>query len=342
MRIAALIGLLLCPWLQAAAQAQNSNGQAPPVAEVQFFRIGTGGQSGTYFPIGDLIARTISDVPQGMMKCAAPRCGVPGLTAVAQTSNGSVANVAALQEGAIEAALVQADVAHWAHEATALYQGKPRHDRLRFLAHLYSEAMHVVVRKDADIGKIEDLRGRPVALDEPGSGTLVHVRSLLAAHGLTETALRGVYVKPELALPQMAQGRLDAFFIVAGWPTKAVLDALASSHAHLLPLDAKRAAAVVAQNPFLSIGQIPAGAYPGSPPVQTLMVGAHLLVRADLPDTLIDAVLTQLWSERGMTILHGGHPRGADIRFDAALTGRSIPFHPAAERFYRQRGLLPG
>jgi TRAP transporter TAXI family solute receptor len=307
-------------------------------------RIGTGGQTGTYFPIGNLIARAVTEMPVGPDCGAADarngRCGVPGLVAVAQISNGSVANVAALQNGEIEMALVQADIADWAFNAREIFAGKPRQDRLRFIAHLYSEAMHAVVRREARIGGIAELRGRAVAMDEPGSGTLVHVRNLLRAYGLSEADLRPVYIKPDLALPRMQAGQLDVFFIVAGWPTPAVRDALSGGQAGLLGLEADAANRLTRQNPFLSYGGIPAGAYPGQPAVTTLMVGAQLAVRADLPDEIVQAVLEAMWSRRGGAILATGHPRGADIRFDDALTGRSIPLHPGAERFYRARGRI--
>jgi len=308
--------------------------------ESRFFRIATGGQSGTYFPVGLLIAQAISDMPAGP-NCAEPRCGVPGLVGVAQISNGSVANMAALQAREVEAALVQADVAHWAFEAKEIYQGKPRHDRVRFLANLYPEAMHVVARRQSGIDTLAALKGRKVALDEPGSGTLIHARNLLTAYSLREADLQGVYVKADLAVPQLIEGRLDAFFMVAGWPAKPVLDALASGHARLLPIDVDPAAGPLKSNPFLTKGEIPAHAYVGIPAVPSLMVGAQLVARADLPDDLVEAVLTALWSERGQSILRRGHPRAADIRFEAALEGRSLPLHPGADRFYRDRGLRP-
>lgn len=312
-------------------------------------RIGTGGQAGTYFPIGSLIARALSDMPVGpgceaadARKAASgdSRCGVPGLVAVAQTSNGSVANATALQNGEIELALVQADVADWAFNAREIFAGKLRHDRLRFVAHLYAEAMQVVVRREARINAVSDLRGRMVAMDEPGSGTLVHVRNLLAAYRLSEADLKPVYIKPDLALPRLLIGQLDAFSIVAGWPTRAVSDALASGQASLVGIDAEAANRLVRQNPFLSYGQIPAGTYPGQPALPTLMVGAQLLVRADLADERVEAVLEALWSRRGQALLSNGHPRGADIRFADALTGRSLPLHAGAARYYRARGVL--
>jgi TRAP-type uncharacterized transport system substrate-binding protein len=54
--------------------------------EAKFFRIGTGGAGGTYFPIGGLIANAIS-APPGSMPCdKGGACGVPGLVAIAQTT----------------------------------------------------------------------------------------------------------------------------------------------------------------------------------------------------------------------------------------------------------------
>jgi TRAP transporter TAXI family solute receptor len=168
----------------------------------------------------------------------------------------------------------------------------------------------------------------------------VHVRNLLRAYNLSEADLKPVYIKPDLALPRLQIGQLDLFFIVAGWPTRAVSDAVNSGQASLLAIDTDGANRLIKQNPFLSYGRIPAGAYQGQPAVPTLMVGAQLAVRADLPDDLVHAMLEAMWSQRGTAILAAGHPRGADIRFDDALTGRSIPLHPGAERFYRARGRI--
>lgn len=318
---------------------------APIEQTITLLRIGTGGQAGTYFPIGSLIARAVSDMPVGPGCDAADardgRCGVPGLVAVAQSSNGSVANVAGLQDDDIEIALVQADVADWAFSGREIFTGKGKHDRLRFIAHLYSEAMHVVVRREARINAIGDLHGRTLAMDEPGSGTLVHVRNLLSAYRLSEADLRPLYIKPDLALPRLLAGRLDAFSIVIGWPNKVVSDALASGQAGLIGVDADAARRLVRQNPFLSHGQIPAGTYPGqTAAVDSLMVGAQLLVRSGLADDRVYAVLEALWSPRGQALLRSGHPRGADIRFANALTGRTLPLHAGAERFYRARGSL--
>ena len=154
--------------------------------DITFFRIGTGGTAGTYFPIGGLIANAISN-PPGSRACAdGGSCGVPGLVATAVASNGSVANVAGIATGSMQSGFVQSDVAYWALNGTGIYEGRPKVDVLCAIANLYPESFHLVVRKGAGIKSIRDLKGKRMSLDEPGSGTLVDARLILAAYGMTE------------------------------------------------------------------------------------------------------------------------------------------------------------
>jgi hypothetical protein len=304
-------------------------------------RIGTGGAAGTYFPIGRLIAEAISG-PATLGHCDDPAaCGISGCVAVAQLSNGSVANAEGIESGALEAALLQSDVAAWAQAGTGIFASRPPMQALRFAAHLYPESLHLVVRRAAGIRHVRDLRGRRVSLDEPGSGTLINARAVLAGYGLTEADLRPEYVKPDVAGERLRADRLDAFFIVAGWPTRAVADILASGDAALLPVGGAEAAAIHARNPFLAPGTIPAAAYPGTPATPTLEVGAQLIVAASLQEGLVYALLAALWSPRAAALLREGHPRGNHILRERALQGRGIPLHPGAERWYREAALLP-
>lgn len=322
----------------------DSQAQAGGPAMPAFFRIGTGGTGGVYFPLGSLIARVVAE-SHGGPDCPPPvpqPCGVPGLLAVAQTSNGSVSNVEAIQAGAIEAGLVQSDIAHGAFNSTGIFAGKLTASRLQFLARLYPEAVHVVVRRNAGIQRIADLAGKRVSLDEPGSGTLAMARMLLAAHGLSESRLRPEYVKPDLAAPRLAAGQLDAFFFVGGWPVRSVADLAAAGHVDILPVHGEAATDLLQRNPFLSWGTIPAGLYAGVNAVETVTVSAQLLARADLADTLVEAVLRQIWSERGQALIRAGHPRGADVALAKALEGRGIPLHRGAAHFYRSVGMDPG
>ena len=67
--------------------------------DMKFFRIGTGGAGGTYFPIGGIIANAISNPPGSRACDKGGNCGVPGLVAMAQSTNASAHNVNAIQAG---------------------------------------------------------------------------------------------------------------------------------------------------------------------------------------------------------------------------------------------------
>lgn len=307
-----------------------------------FFRIGTGFVGGVYYPIGDLIARGISD-PRGGAPCAAPStvCGVPGLIGVAQTSNGSVANIAALRDGDIEAALVQADVVHWAFHGIEIYADTAPMTELRAIAGLYPELLQIVTRRDAGVRSIQDLRGRRISLDEPGSGTLVDMRLVLQAFGLSEADLRPEYLKPVYAIDRIKHDDLDGFTIMAGVPTGAV-ETLADQGfpIALTPVEGPAVRALMDRFPFIRPGTIPAGVYPGVPETQTIRIRAHLVTTADLDADLIHAVTEALWSPRTQALLAAGHPQGRTITLETAADGLAVPLHDGALRVYREKGVL--
>ena len=152
-----------------------------------FFRIATGGVNGTYYQIGAIIGNAISN-PTGSRPCSeGGSCGVPNLIAAAVSSDGSVANVEAIQNGEIESGFAQADVVHEAYLAEGTFRGREPMSKLRAIANLYAERMQLVVRTGLGINGVRDLVGKRVSLDEPGSGTLLITRLLLKANGVAET-----------------------------------------------------------------------------------------------------------------------------------------------------------
>lgn len=308
--------------------------------DLRFFRIATGTTGGTYFPIGGLIANAISN-PPGSRPCErGGSCGVPGLIAVAQATQGSVENAELLRSGAVEAALMQADVAFWAYTGGGVFAGRTPFTTLRTLGTLYTETVHVVARADRGIAGIADLRGKAISVGEEGSGTLADARVVLDAYGLTERDIEARYLKPATAADRLARGELDAFFMVGGTPVAAVTDAANQAPIRLLDIDGPVAAGLRERLRFFGEVAVPEGTYPGVPAARTLSVGAELLVRADSTPDLILGVVRALWHENTRKLLSEGHPRGKEIEPQNALAGIAVPLHPGAERYYRLAGLL--
>ena len=311
-----------------------------PAQEMRFFRIGTGGVAGTYYPIAGLIADIISN-PPGARPCEkGGSCGVPGLVAIAQSSNGAVANVDAIASGALESGFAQSDVAYWAYTGTGIYEGEGKIENLRGIANLYPESIHIVARMGSGIESVRDLRGKRVSLDEPGSGTLVDARIILDAFGLSENDLTPSYVKPHQASAMMDEGQLDAFVIVAGYPTGSVLELCASAGCELVPIHGPEVDALLERYPFFAKDTIPAHTYPGVGETETLSVGAQWLVGAEVDEDLVYGITRALWHDNARKLLDDGHSKGRAITLETALDGIAVPLHPGAERYYREIGLM--
>lgn len=315
-----------------ALGAGTAGAQGP---ELTFFRIATGGVNGTYYPIGAIIGNAISN-PAGSRPCSeGGSCGVPNMIAAALSSNGSVANVEAIEKGQIESGFAQADVVRNAYFAEGSFAGRAPMQNLRVIANLYAERMQVVVRRDAGIDSVADLVGKRVSLDEPGSGTLLMARLVLGAYGVQETGLIVDYLKPGPAASLIKRGELDAFLLVAGVPTNVVADLLGNEIVKLLPVEGEPAAGILAAHPFVSSAPIPAGAYRAEDPeIPTIGVGAQWVVSATVPEERVYAICRALWNDATRLLLDNGHPAGSQIRLEHALDGVAIPLHPGAERCY--------
>jgi TRAP transporter TAXI family solute receptor len=308
--------------------------------EITFFRINTGGTAGTYFPIGGLIANAISN-PPGSRTCAdGGSCGVPGVVATAVASNGSVANVSAIATGAAQSGFTQSDVAYWAFNASGIYEGRPKVDVLRAIANLYPESFHLVARKGAGIKTIKDLKGKRVSLDEPGSGTLVDARLILAAYGLTEKDMKAEYLKSQQAADKLKDNALDAFFSVSGWPLGAIAELAATTGIDLVPIDGPEAENLIKAYSFFAADEIPDGAYKGVNGVKTVSVNAIWATSSKQPDKLIYDITAALWNPSTRRLLDSGHAKGRVIKLETATQGLGIPLHAGAEKFYKEKGLI--
>jgi uncharacterized protein len=312
--------------LQAAAglSAMAASGHSA-LAQAKFFRIGTGGTGGTYYPIGGIIANAISG---------------DKVNASAVATNGSVANVNAIVGGASESGFAQADVASWAYTGTGIYEGKGKVEDLRAIANLYPETVHIVVKKGLGVKSVADLKGKRFSVDEPGSGSLINARAILAAYGIGNNDYRPEYIKPGPAIEKMKDGSLDGFFFTGGYPFGALTELGATQGFELVPVDGQQAEALKKQFTFFSDDVIPDGTYKDTKGVKSLAVGAQWVTSSKIDADLVYEVTKGLWSEKARSSLDTGHAKGKAIVRANAIAGLGIPLHAGAERFYKEVGLI--
>ena len=308
--------------------------------DLRFFRIGTGAPGGTYHPIGGVISNAISN-PPGSRPCdKGGSCGVPGFIASATSTQGSIDNVKAIGAGTLESGFSQADIAYWAFRGLGPFAETGGITNLRAIANLFPESVHVVARRDSGIASISDLRGKRVSLGEDGSGTMVEAWAILDVFGLKKGDLSVTYLKPVSASIQLREGKIDAYFIVAGAPIGAIQELSRSLEITLIPIVGGEAEILLKRFPFFDSGVIPAGVYEGVPETFTIRLGAQWLVAAETDADLVYGITRALWHEETGKLLAGAHRLGEDIALTSSLDGIAVPLHPGAARYYFEVGVL--
>lgn len=294
-------------------------------AERTFLTIATAGTGGVYYPLGGALAQIYS-------------AALPGVNASAQSTVGSVFNVQAVQQGRADVAFTMGDIAWFAYEQGTDSDPTP-HRKLRTLAVLYQNTVQIVARRDGPLHTIADLRGQRVGVGAPGSGTEVSARVVIEAHGLSYADVRPDYLSFAEVAAQMQDRTLDAGVVTASFPVSAITDASMTVGVRLLPVSDEALARIRAQYPFFTRVTIPAGTYRGQDEdVPTVAVENLLVVSEDLDEQLaydLTRLLFESLEELGRT-----HAAAKEIDVADAATA-PIPLHPGAERYYRERGVLP-
>ncbi|GGM62026.1 C4-dicarboxylate ABC transporter substrate-binding protein [Longimycelium tulufanense] len=278
-------------------------------------RVATGGTDGVYHALGQVMADAWHeqlDVPRPEVLVTA----------------GSVANVSLVRERTAHVGFSQVDAAV---EPT----GDPT--PLRALARMHDDYMHVVVRADADVHRLADLRGLRVSVGAVESGVQLIAHRLLAVAGLDpgrDLALRRYGINDSVR--QMLSGGIDAFFWSGGLPTSGVRTLSEEMAVRLLDLG-ELLPALRRDHQVYDKGTIPASTYRAQEPVTALVVRNFLVVRENMDDELAEALTRGLFA--ALPRLTEANPAARTIGLRAAIGTAPVALHPGAERYYRSAKL---
>lgn len=299
-------------------------------AERVFVGIATGGTGGTYYPLGGMLAQLISNtVDLGENK---------KLSATAETGNASVANAGLLGRGEIETAFVAADILDAAYHGKNQFDGKAQ-TKIRALGALYPETVQLIARGGAGMASFEDLKGHSVSSGSPGSGQWQLLGDLLTVAGLKREDVKEDYSSFSQSAEKIADGNLDASLITAGAPTASITELANAHNITVLPIAGPAVDELLKVQPYYARFTLPAGTYKGlDKDVQTIAVRAIWATHADLPDDLAYALTKALYENT--ETLSQVHVKGKEITLETALESISVPLHPGAERYYREKGLI--
>ena len=284
-----------------------------------FLSIATGGTSGTYYPIGGAIAKVLNE-------------NIDNMNASAQSTGASVTNTRLIYNQEVELAILQNDIASYAVGGKNQFADN-QVNNMSGIAALYPEVIQIIVRSDAGIETIADLKGKSVAVGAPGSGAEANASQILDFFGLTYDDIEEDYLSFGEAASRLKDRQIDAAFLTAGLPTAAVMDVAATQDIKLLNFSDQDLEALSEAYPYLTGVTVPAGTYNGlDNDIQTVALKAILVAESDLSEEVVYNITKAIFENRETLI--AAHDRARDIKLEDALKGMTVDLHPGAQKYY--------
>lgn len=319
-------GLCLAACSSEPGDTGRHTASKPPAVKPQTLTFNGGPQGGTFNYFANKMAAIISE-------------DIPGLDVLARESDGSVENLLALCEGRADMGIVNAGDAFLGRIGKLSCVEKKYAD-VQALAFLYGAPAQLVVRADSDIHTVLDLRGKTIAVGNPGSGAALSAERFLR-HLKLWNQIRHRPVGYAEAAEDFAEGSVDGFWTLAGSPNAAVMEASSAVPVRILDLhEAATVSGFYQLYPFYSQAVIPAGTYDGQAgPVSTFQDSALWCARTGLDADTTYAALSAVFSEARLNELRRTHRAAREMSVKNGIRNLSIPLHPGAVRFWAEKRL---
>jgi TRAP transporter TAXI family solute receptor len=295
-------------------------------APVRPTSIAAGAAGGVYQPVADAIAQIARETP-GL-----------NLPLTVESTGASVANLQLVEQGRVQLALAQNDIAYYAEQGKTLpaFRGKAL-SNLRAILSIYPEYVQIVASQASGITSVADFRGKRVALGPEGSGTEQNALQVLEVYGLKPTDLaQAARIDTAEAATRLRAGQLEAAIFTVGAGSGLVRDLLADGRARLVPVPAAQIAQLRAKLPFYWTDEIPGGTYSGQPAAVSTPSLRVLLVTTTNADEGAIYGLTRALLDN-ISKLQAAHPAARGLSVDTALRVVTVPLHPGALRVYQER-----
>ena len=316
---ALLLTAVLALSLAACGSSASGSGESEGGGSLTF---ATGGESGTYYAYGTVLAQHVSDKTDTQV------------TAI--VGNGSQANVEDLDADAVQLAFCQSDVMSYAYQGTNLFADAGPIGSFSVVAALYMEQVQLVTM-NPDIKSVDDLAGKNVSIGASGSGVYFNALDVLGAYGLTEEDINAQYLNFADSADNLKDGKIDAAFIVAGAPTTAITDLATGGDVYLVSLDDEHVAKLIEQSPYYSKNVIPADVYGTDEDITTVAVGAVVLARDDAPEIDVYNFVSSIFENADEVA--AAHAKGEELDLKFATSISEVPYHPGAAKYYKEKNI---
>jgi TRAP transporter TAXI family solute receptor len=300
------------------------------LAATKYVSIGTGAITGVYYPAGGAICRLLN---RGRKEHGI-RCSV-------ESTGGSVSNLNAIRNGAIDFGIVQSDWQYHAYNGTGFFADQKPFKELRSVFSLYTETFVIAVQEKSGIKKLDDILDKKINFGPQGSGMYATMEVLMAAKGWTKQSFSAVtYLQPSEQPKALCDGKIDVMIYASGNPNGVLQEATQACKVKIIPIDGETVDKLIQINAFYVKAVVPGGMYAGNQNnVETFGVKASLVTSEKTsPEIVYNMTKATFENFDNFKTLH---PVFASLKKEEMLKeGNSAPTHAGALRYFKEAKLL--
>ncbi|UOA32874.1 hypothetical protein DSM110093_02681 [Sulfitobacter sp. DSM 110093] len=299
----------------------------------QYVNIGTAGIGGGYYPTGGFICNVLNK---------SRKANGHNIRCTVESTGGSVANMRSIQIGDLEVGIAMSAWQFHSWHGSDQFTEDGKNEDLRFLFSLHADAAHIVTRAGSGIEDFRSLEGKIVNTGNAGSGSEAQVYEMLDRYGVSADT----FFKQETKLTSKEQaqalcdGKIDAFFYPTAVGAASILEATNTCDAKVISWNDDVVAAKMEEQPFVIPVVIPAGTYKGQDAeVVSWGTPATINAHADTPEEVVYYLVKAVFDD--FESFKAQSPMFNAVKIETAATaGRTAPYHPGAERYFREVGLI--
>ena len=302
---------------QTDANSSTDSQSSEPVSLI----FGTGGTSGSYYPIGGALKRVFEDSDQ--------------VAQVQVVSTGaSVQNINNIEDGTNQLAIVMSDVAYDAINGQGQFEGRTAD--IKTIAGLYPNVVQVVATANSGIQSVADMKGKRIGVGKVGSGVEQSAQKVLEAAGMSYDDLARVsHTGYADSVTEMSNGNLDAAFFTSGVPNSSITGLMQNTDVTFVNVDGETADKLLEKYPYYETYDIPAGAperYDLDNAVNTVAIRNLLIAPASMSEKVSRDLAKRFYDYLGTDNVSVG----ALKQFDRSRMGQDVvvPLAAGAQSFY--------
>jgi len=290
-------------------------GCQPNTERATELHLGTASLGGAFYPVGQSASNLVTKYAEG-------------LSMLPVVSAGAIQNPRLVHSAEIDVGITNAYMAWLGYNGDAPY-GETL--EIQALGTIHPSILHMVTLKGSPITDFEQLRGKRVAVGPAGGGTYGFLERLLEVHDMSIDEITPSYLSYTDGFTQLGDGNVDAALALAGYPTSAVMQALATQDLAFIELSDEILEQVRIRYPYYTRGTLPKEVYRLDEDVTVIGVNNMLVVRQDMPEEQVFQIAQAIYGNMDEFGRNNAIARQIDPLQSLDL---AIPLHPGSARFF--------